>query len=185
MDEGYIDFSWLKLNEATDTVAVEKQSSEAASVGGQTQRDGTRQRKEAQGLQMAAKTGSPTQATNIQKNVAEHLNQVMSEKEAMKLNESLKSDWRKELTEEMGDDPNEPEHPYVKVMPNIKYKQIEAEKEIRKSMKMEEAFADFCEGFKKFPKHKVQGRDEARQCKRRIAGSENGSCKNCSHPQGN
>lgn len=77
---------------------------------------------------MAAKTGSPTQATNIQKNVAERLLDIRTGKEVQRLYEEQKSDWRSEIA---GEDPNEPQHPYVKVMPNIRYKQIEAEKEIK------------------------------------------------------
>ena len=129
MNEGYINFSRLKLNEApTPTSVVAQKSEEEAVQGGQTQREGTNRRREAQGLQMAAKTGSPTQATNIQKAVTEHLIDIRTGKEVNKLYEEQKSDWRSELAPE---DPNEPEHPYVKVMPNIKYKQIEAEKEIK------------------------------------------------------
>jgi hypothetical protein len=157
MNEGFINFSRLQLNESPQSsIAVEKQGSESAAQGGQTQRDDTNRRRESQGLQMAAKTGSPTQATRVQKNVVEHLSHLRSEKETLKLNESLKSDWRAELQEEFGDEPGEPAHPYVKVMPNIRYKQIEAEKELRKTAKMEEAWDAFAEGFKKFPKHKVQ-----------------------------
>jgi hypothetical protein len=136
MKEGFINFSRLKLVEAPENpVAVEKQGSETASVGGQTQREGTNRRREAQGLQMAAKTGSPTQATTIQKNVAERFAQIQQEKETARLLESQKSDWRKEITESLEDDPMEPEHPYVKVMPNIRYKQIEAEKELMAAAK--------------------------------------------------
>ena len=161
-------------------VAVEKQGSESASLGGQTQRDGTHRRREAQGLQMAAKTGSPRQATTVQKAVVEHMQVIRSEKEYNRLLEQESSDWRKDLTAE---DPNEPEHPYVKVMPNIKYKQIEAEKELAKaagaskdktlgeevmnrnhsmdSKGFREYFAEVKaqqmeEGYKKFPRGKVQ-----------------------------
>ena len=136
MKEGFINFSRLKLQEApVDPVAVEKQGTEAASVGGQTQREGTQRRREAQGLQMAAKTSSPTQATNIQKNVVEHLLDIRTGKEVSRLFEEQKSDWRSEINEELADDPMEPEHPYVKVMPHIKYKQIEAEKELAAAAK--------------------------------------------------
>ena len=131
MNEGFINFSRLKLNEAPmNPVAVEKQGSEAAAAGGQSQREGTRSRREVQGIQMAAKTGSPTQASKVQKNVTEHFNQIRTEKEMQKLYEAEASDWRADLTAE---DPNEPQHPYVKVMPNIKYKEIEAAKELAKA----------------------------------------------------
>ena len=130
MKEGYINFSHLKLNEMSATSVAAQQSAEKAQQGGQTQREGTRKRREAQSLQMAAKTGSPTQATDIQKNVTERLVDIRSGKEVSKLYEEQKSDWRSELTAE---DPSEPQHPYVKVMPNIKYKQIEAEKELAKA----------------------------------------------------
>jgi hypothetical protein len=133
MKEGFINFSRLKLNEApVNPVAVEQQGSEAASSGGQTQREGTNRRREAQSLHMAAKTGSPTQSTQIQKAVTEHLLDIRTGKEVSRLYEEQKSDWRSELA---GEDPNEPEHPYVKVMPNIKYKQIEAEKELAAAAK--------------------------------------------------
>ncbi len=136
MKEGFINFSRLQLNEAPmNPVAVEKQGSEAASAGGQNQRDGTNRRREAQGLQMAAKTGSPTQSSVTQKNIAEHLKQIQDEKELIKLREASRYDWRKELSEELGDDPEEPEHPYIKVMPHIKYKEIEAAKELAAAAK--------------------------------------------------
>ena len=136
MKEGtYIDFTYLKLNEASVTTVAAAQSSENAASGSQTQREGTNKRREAQGFQMAAKTGSPTQATTIQKNVAERFETLRKEQETLKLYESQKSDWRKELQEELADDPMEPEHPYVKVMPNIRYKQIEAEKELAAAAK--------------------------------------------------
>ena len=128
MNEGFINFSRLHLNEMSATSVAAQQSAEKAQAGGDAQRAGTQKRREAQGLQMAAKTGSPTQATNIQKNITEHLLDIRTGKEVNRLYEEQKSDWRSELA---GEDPNEPEHPYVKVMPNIKYKQIEAEKEIR------------------------------------------------------
>ena len=173
MKEGFIDFSRLKLNEApTNPVAVEKQGSEAAATGGQAQREGTRARREAQGVQMAAKTGSPTQATNIQKNITERFFEIRSEKEYNKLLEAEASDWRKDLTAE---DPNEPNHPYVKVMPHIKYKEIEAAKELAAAAKTKslgeetmdmsrgmssrgfrQYLADLGEGYKKFPRAKVQ-----------------------------
>ena len=174
MKEGFINFSHLKLNEApVNPVAVEKQGSEAAQAGGQSQREGTRSRREVQGIQMAAKTGSPTQAAKVQKNVTEHLSTIRSEKELNKLYEAEASDWRADLTAE---DPNEPNHPYVKVMPNIKYKEIEAMKELAKAnsgVKKEslgeinmdmsrgmssKGFRQYlaAEGFKKFPRAKVQ-----------------------------
>lgn len=128
MKDGFINFSKLHLNEASPTAVAVGASSEKAQEGGVTQREGTRSRRETQGLQMAAKTGSPTQATNIQKNVAERLLDIRTGKEVQRLYEEQKSDWRSEIA---GEDPNEPQHPYVKVMPNIRYKQIEAEKEIK------------------------------------------------------
>ena len=137
MKEGFIDFTHLKLNEApVSTNAVSKQSAEAAVASGQTQREGTDGRRAKQGFQMAAKTGSPTQATNIQKNVAERLIDIRTGKEVNKLWEENKSDWRKEISEELADDPNEPEHHYVKVMPHIQYKQLEAEKQIKAAAKV-------------------------------------------------
>ena len=138
MKDGFINFSRLNLNEAPmNPVAVEKQGSEAASQGGANQRENTNRRREAQGLQMAAKTGSPTQASVTQKNIAEHLRVIRDKQELNKLYESEKSDWRKELSEAMGEDPNEPEHPYIKVMPHIKYKEIEAAKELEKAAKLQ------------------------------------------------
>ncbi len=139
MNEGYIDFTKLKLNEATiGTNAVSMKSAEAATASGQAQRDGTDSRRAKQGFQMAAKTGSPTQATNIQKNVAERLLDIRTGKEVSKLYEETKSNWRKEISEEL-EDPNEPDHPYVKVMPHIQYKQIEAEKQIKAAAKVSKA----------------------------------------------
>ena len=57
---------------------------------------------------------------------------IRSGKEVTKLYEEQKSDWRAELA----DAPDEPQHPYIKVMPNIRYKQIEAEKELMKAAEM-------------------------------------------------
>ena len=135
MKEGFIDFTHLKLNEESVTSAVAQRSADDAKVSGQAQREGTDGRRAKQGFQMAAKTGSPTQATNIQKNVAERLLDIRTGKEVAKLYEETKSDWRKEISEEL-EDPNEPDHPYVKVMPHIQYKQIEAEKQIKAAAKV-------------------------------------------------
>ena len=136
MKEGFIDFTHLQLNEASVTSAVAQRSADDAKVSGQAQREGTDSRRAKQGFQMAAKTGSPTQATNIQKNVAERLLDIRTGKEVAKLYEETKSDWRKEISEELADDPNEPEHPYIKVMPHIQYKQHEAEKQIKAAAKV-------------------------------------------------
>ena len=130
-----MDFSKLKLNEAANTNAVSAASAEAASAGGEAQRAGTEGRRAKQAMSMAAKTGSPTQATDIQKNVAERLLDIRTGKEVSKLYEETKSDWRKEISEELADDPNEPEHPYIKVMPHMQYKQIEAEKQLKAAAK--------------------------------------------------
>ena len=135
MKEGFIDFTHLKLNEESVTSAVSQRSADDAKVSGQAQREGTGGRRAKQGFQMAAKTGSPTQATNIQKNVAERLLDIRTGKEVGKLWEEKKSDWRKEISEEL-EDPNEPDHPYIKVMPHIQYKQQEAEKQIKAAAKV-------------------------------------------------
>ena len=173
MNEGFINFSRLHLNEApVNPVAVEKQGSEAAATGGEAQRAGTNRRREAQGIQMAAKTSTS--------NVTEHLKDIQNQKEYLKLLEANESDWRKDLAAE---DPNEPEHPYVKVMPSVRYKEIEAAKELAAAAKtskgktlgestmdmsrgmdskgFREYFAEVKaqqveEGYKKFPRGKVQ-----------------------------
>lgn len=153
MNEGFINFSKLNLTEAASTNAVSQRSADNAKVSGQSQVDKTDGSRAKQGFQMAAKTGSPTQATNIQKNVAERLQSIQDEKEALKLYETTRSDWRRDIKEEMGIDDGEPNHPYVKVMPHMQYKQLEAEKELRAAAGKKEKVA---EAYKKFPRAKVQ-----------------------------
>ncbi len=173
----FIDFSKLKLNEAPTTpVEVEKAGSEQAKLSGQQQVAGTADRRGKQRISMASKTSTPSQSSQVDQNVVEeYLDAVAAEKMRIKMYESQKYDWRKALQEEqkeekMVEDPNEPDHPYVKVMPNIHYKQIEAQKEIEaakkaagkaKSLKKESLSED--------KKKKSQGKEEKAKREREKA----------------
>ena len=139
MKDTFINFSHLKLNEApVPPREVEAAGSERAKAGSTAQREGTNKRREAQQLQMSTQTGQASKDMNTSTRVTEHLENINQEKEYLKKVQSLKSDWRTELSEELGEQqPEEPEHPYVKVMPNIHYKQIEAQKELAAAGKAE------------------------------------------------
>ena len=132
MKDTFINFSHLKLNEApVPPREVEAAGSERAKAGSTAQREGTNKRREAQQFQMSTQTGQASKDMNTSTRVTEHLEVITQEKEYLRKVQSLKSDWRTELSEELGEQqPEEPEHPYVKVMPNIHYKQIEAQKEL-------------------------------------------------------
>ena len=90
-------------------------------------------KKEMQLKQRTAKIGSPTTSQAIVSSY-DHLLDVQSKKEMIKLYEKEKTDWRKELLEAANPD-DDPNHPFVEIMPSTAYKAKEAEENIKKGVK--------------------------------------------------
>ncbi len=107
--------------EATDAAIS---SSEKAVAGGQKQQENTRNRRAAQKTQMSQQKTTP-----VKSDVSYASEEARAEREEMKMMEAQKSDWRQELIEAAGpnDDPN---HPYVDVMPFMNNKLNQAKKQM-------------------------------------------------------
>ena len=126
-----MDFSNIarQLNESPDDPAytVAAASAEKATAGGQMQQQGTNTRKGRQKAQMSQTTATPTKS-----NVSYASEEARLEREATRMMESSKSDWRKELNEALNPD-NDPNHPYVDVMPFMNQKAKNAKEEAKTS----------------------------------------------------
>lgn len=121
-----MDFSNIarQLNEGMESTEAAISSSEKAVAGGQKQLDQTRMAKQKQKDMRAAP--QRTAASGISYASEE----ARSEREEMKMMESQMSDWRQELIEAAGpnDDPN---HPFVDVMPFMNNKLNQAKKQMQ------------------------------------------------------
>ncbi len=135
-----MEFHRLKLVTEAPT-AVEADTAAKATAGGEKQVQGTIQRKQVQNSELGtSKFGLRKQNPEVDKNVVGegHLKQVRSEKEVIRMNESLKSNWRKDLNEVVGDmapEDEEDNHPYVEVMPSTDFKQREAAAQLKGAAK--------------------------------------------------
>ena len=127
-----MDFSKLKLNEGVATgnnaFEGERKAKEGSNNSEGIQTDPVRQKMQLK--QKARRTGTPEAGTTILNN---HFVGLRTRKELQKLRESSLCDWRKELMEAAGAE-DDPEHPYVEVMPHWKYKEKEAKKNMAKSV---------------------------------------------------
>ena len=154
-----MDFSKLKLTENAAGVAITSnnpatrnaaQSGANASGPGQSgMKQGTVNAQAGQGLQSAGNTGLKKQSpvktgtqvnaggpTNIQSSYDATLSRV----ELVKMREAAKCDWRQELMEAANpnDDPN---HPFVEVMPFNDFRMKEAQKMMAQAAKKDKAAA--------------------------------------------
>ena len=116
------------------TNAEQKTSDLASTTGKDKQHDPGR--REMQLKQRTARTG-PTHSTGVvdvgaQPKVAESFMNQKKAIEFRKMFESSKTDWRAELAEAINPD-DDPEHPYVEIMPHYKYKEKEAKKNAGKA----------------------------------------------------
>jgi hypothetical protein len=89
-------------------------------------------RREAQLNQRTARVGTPTTTQSI---VSSHdyFADLRDRKQAINMFEKTKSDWRTEINEAANPD-DDPNHPYVEVMPSTSFKAKEAEQNIKKGV---------------------------------------------------
>ena len=124
-----MDFSNIarQLNESPDDPAytVAAGNEEKATLGGQKQTTNTNERKGRQKAQM-----SQTVATPKKSEISYASEQYRTEREYLKMMETAKSDWKAELNEAMGADP-EGNHPFVDVMPFMDQKMQELKKQMK------------------------------------------------------
>ena len=132
MDFTRLNLRPYRLNEgvATGNNAIEgeaKASASAIDVSNPRQMDP--RRKEMQMKQRTAKFGSPT----TQQNVMSSFDILQQQKQAVKMFENQKADWRKELLEAANPD-DDPNHPFVEIMPSTEFKPREAEQNVKKGV---------------------------------------------------
>ena len=127
-----MNFSKLKLNEGVTSsnnlaLDAEKKTSDlATNVSAPAQVNPAR--KEMQMKQRTAKYGTPKTTQTI----GDSYDMLRQHKELIKMRESAKVDWRKELMEAANPD-DDPDHPFVEVMPHYQYRQKEAMENLKKA----------------------------------------------------
>ena len=142
-----MNFSRLKLTEGISssnnlaTNAEAKTSEIASGIGKAKQMDPSR--KEQQVKQRAARTG-PTQMSNTVDvtpspvQATESYLDTLFKVQTEKAHRHHTHNWRKELTEAANPD-DDPQHPYVEIMPHFKYKEKEAKKNAGKAAMKDKA----------------------------------------------
>ena len=115
--------NWMK--EGMEAVEAAQSSAEKAVASGEKQIQGTNNRKNRQKSQMAQQ-----KAVNVKSDISYASEEARMEREELKMIEEQKSDWRQELIEAAGpnDDPN---HPFVDVMPFMNNKLNQAKKQMK------------------------------------------------------
>ena len=135
-----MDFGKLKLNEGVANgnlgfSASQNTSEFARTQGKEGQTGGTQNSKERQNAQKTAKVvakQSPVLQTQMNNSYNPML-ELRSRKELIKMREAAKFDWRKDLMEAANPE-DDPEHPFVEVMPHSDYRMKEAKKNLGKGM---------------------------------------------------
>ena len=135
-----MDFGKLKLNEGVANgnlgfSASQNTSEFARTQGKEGQTGGTQNSKERQNAQKTAKVitkQSPVLQTQMNNSYNPMLD-LRSRKELIKMREAAKFDWRKDLMEAANHE-DDPEHPFVEVMPHSDYRMKEAKKNLGKGM---------------------------------------------------
>ena len=133
-----MNFSKLKLTEGVTSsnnlaIDAEKKTSETATnVSAPAQVNPAR--KEQQLKQRTAKIGTPLTSQTI----GDSYSMLRQNKELIKLREASKADWRKELMEAANPD-DDPDHPFVEVMPHYQYRQKEAMENLKKAQMKDKA----------------------------------------------
>ena len=130
-----MNFSKLKLNEMAlggGALGTASKASTSAAMSGKKQKDPVR--KNMQSSMSTSIMGNKTRdpSVSLQKTTSEeHLTQLRQELEEVKNYESMKSDWRNELSEALVDGQERADHPYVTVMPTGDENLIQAIKQMR------------------------------------------------------
>ena len=119
------------------TNAEAKTADAASGIGRQKQMDPNR--KEQQIKQRAARSGPTTmsQTVDITPGASTTVESFINQRNKIELEKQIRahtSDWRYELYEAVNPD-DDPQHPYVEIMPHHKYKEKEAKKNAAKAMK--------------------------------------------------
>lgn len=133
-----MNFSKLKLNEGVTSSSnlaldAEKKTSDlATNVSAPAQVNPAR--KEMQMKQRTAKYGVPKTTQTI----GDSYDMLRQHKELIKMRESAMTDWRKELMEAANPD-DDPDHPFVEVMPHYQYRQKEAMENLKKAQMKDKA----------------------------------------------
>lgn len=89
-------------------------------------------RREAQLNQRTARVGTPTTTQSIVSSY-DYFADLRDKKQAINMYENSKCDWRKEIQEAANPD-DDPNHPYVEIMPSTSFKAKEAEQNIKKGV---------------------------------------------------
>lgn len=133
-----MDFSKLKLNEGVSSSnnlaldAESKASDSATNVSAPSQVSPSR--KEMQMKQRTAKFGTPKSTQTI----GDSFDALQQHKQLIKMREAAITDWRKELMEAANPD-DDPNHPYVEVMPHYSYRAKEAMENLKKAQMKDKA----------------------------------------------
>ena len=136
-----MNFSRLKLTEGISssnnlaTNAEAKTSEMASGIGKAKQADPAR--KEQQMKQRAARTGPTKMSSTVDVSPApmqttESYLDTLHKVQLEKAHRHHTHNWRKELSEAVNPD-DDPEHPYVEIMPHYKYKEKEVKKNVAKA----------------------------------------------------
>jgi hypothetical protein len=142
-----MNFSRLKLTEGISssnnlaTNAEAKTSEMASGIGKAKQADPAR--KEQQMKQRAARTGPTKMSSTVDVTPApvgttESYLDIMHRVEVEKARRHHTHNWRKDLSEAVNAD-DDPQHPYVEIMPHFKYKEKEAKKNAGKAAMKDKA----------------------------------------------
>jgi hypothetical protein len=133
-----MDFSKLKLTEGVSTssnlaIDAEKKTTDyATNLSSPEQKNPAR--KEMQMKQRTAKFGTPT----TKQQIGDSYDMLRQHKELLKMREAAMTDWRKELMEAANPD-DDPDHPFVEVMPHYQYRQKEAMENLKKAQMKDKA----------------------------------------------
>lgn len=118
------------------TAAEDKTTEAATNVSAPKQIDPAR--KEMQMKQRTAKFGTPKTNQTMMSNSYDPMLSLRTGKELVKMREAAKCDWRKELMEAANPD-DDPNHPYVEVMPHYQYRAKEAMENLKKAQMKDKA----------------------------------------------
>ncbi len=132
-----MNFSKLKLNEGIAMSGGTQTSFDAANTARENSGSSSTNRFDRKKTISTGKTRgsaqptSPIQSGNTVMDSVDHLRQIQSQKEVLRLYEKQKSDWKKELQEKAVDGVEREQHPYVTVMPTGDENLIQAMKQMK------------------------------------------------------
>ena len=134
-----MNFSKLKLTEAAmgsySGLGTAAKAAEKAGQSGMTQK--APKPKNMQSAMSTSLMGNKIRDTSVsmQKTTEQYMNDLRREVEEVKTYESMKSDWRSELSEAVVDGQEREDHPYVTVMPTGDENLIQAIKQLKGEVK--------------------------------------------------